>query len=242
MVEYGRGWLIVFAIIKRELLSYFSSAVGYVVLFIFFLFSGFYFYATCLMANSADMSYVFSNLFTVLIFLVPIVTMRLMSEEKKQKTDQLLFTSPVSLTSIVLGKYLSAMLVVSICCSVVLVYITIVSFFTVPNFGNLLGNIFGVFLFTGAFIAVGLFLSSITENQIIAAISTFTVGVFVLLLDTIAKSIPLASLSKALLAFSFMQRYSDFTSGILSLENVLFFVSFIFVFLFLTVRLLAKRK
>ena len=90
--------------------------------------------------------------------------------------------------------------------------------------------------------SIGLFLSSTTENQIVAAVSTFAVGVFILLLDTIAKTIPVDFLTKSLLSFSFMKRYNNFTSGIFSLPDVTFFVSVIFVFIFLTVRLFQKKK
>ena len=230
------------AILKREIVSYFTSAIGYVVLSIFLAFSGFYFYATCLMSNSADISYTFSNLFTVLIFLVPIITMRLMSEERKQKTDQLLFTSPVSIIKIVLAKFFSALVMVLICESITLFYTLIISFFTLPNFGILFGNFFGMLLMAGALLSIGLFLSSTTENQIVAAVSTFAVGVFILLLDTIAKSIPVEFITNFLLNLSFMKRYNNFTSGIFSLPDVTFFISVIFVFIFLTVRLFQKKK
>ena len=213
------------SIIKKELFSYFTSAIGYVILTVFFIYSGFCFYATCLMANSADLSYTFSNLFTAMVFLVPIITMRLMSEEKKQKTDQLLFTAPISLPSVILGKFLSATCMVLICESVTIV-----------------GNFLGLFLMSSAFVSIGLFLSSITENQIIAATSSFGVGIFFLLLDTIAKSIPISSVNKLLSNISFMQKYSNFTSGILEISDIVFFISVIFVFLFFTVRFFEKRR
>lgn len=231
-----------FAILKKELVSYFTSAIGYVVLAVFFVYSGFCFYATCLMSNSADLSYTFSNLFTVMVFLVPILTMRLMSEEKKQKTDQLLFTAPVSLTSVILGKYLSALCMILICEFAVVIYTIIISFFTIPNYASICGNFVGLFLISSALVSIGLFLSSVTENQIVAAVSSFGVGVFFLLLDTIAKSIKFQVISKLLLNISFVQRYSNFTSGLLPLADVVFFVSVIFTFLFLTVRFFEKRK
>ena len=230
------------SIIKKELFSYFTSAIGYVILTVFFIYSGFCFYETCLMANSADLSYTFSNLFTAMVFLVPIITMRLMSEEKKQKTDQLLFTAPISLPSVILGKFLSATCMVLICESVTLIYTFIISFFTKPNFGIIVGNFLGLFLMSSAFVSIGLFLSSITENQIIAATSSFGVGIFFLLLDTIAKSIPISSVNKLLSSISFMQKYSNFTSGILEISDVVFFISVIFVFLFFTVRFFEKRR
>ena len=87
------------AIYKREMHSYLTSAVGYGVLAVFFAISGYYFFATSLVSNSTDLSYVFSNLFSIAIFLVPLLTMKLFSEERKQRTEQLLFTAPVRFTS-----------------------------------------------------------------------------------------------------------------------------------------------
>jgi ABC-2 type transport system permease protein len=131
---------------------------------------------------------------------------------------------------------------VLICESVTLIYTFIISFFTKPNFGIIVGNFLGLFLMSSAFVSIGLFLSSITENQIIAATSSFGVGIFFLLLDTIAKSIPISSVNKLLSSISFMQKYSNFTSGILELSDVVFFISVIFVFLFFTVRFFEKRR
>ena len=96
------------AIYKREMHSYLTSAVGYVFLAVFFAISGYYFFATSLVSNSTDLSYVFSNLFSIAIFLVPLLTMKLFSEERKQRTEQLLFTAPVRFTGVVLGKFLPA--------------------------------------------------------------------------------------------------------------------------------------
>lgn len=230
------------SVLKKELFSYFTSAIGYVVLTVFFIYAGFCFYVTCLMANSADLSYTFSNLFTAMVFLIPIITMRLMSEEKKQKTDQLLFTAPVSLPTVVLGKYFSALCMILLCESVTILYTLVISFFTRPNFGIIAGNFLGLFLISGAFAAIGLFLSSVTENQIIAATGSFGVGVFFLLLDTIARSIPVSAVNKLLLNISFMQKYNNFTAGVLELRDVVFFISVIFTFLFLTVRFFEKRR
>ena len=95
--------------IKREMRSYLTSAVGYVFLAVFYAIAGYYFFATSLVSNSTDLSYVFSNLFSIVIFLVPMLTMRLFSEERRQKTEQALFTAPVSFTGVVMGKFLACL-------------------------------------------------------------------------------------------------------------------------------------
>ena len=117
------------AIIKREILSYFSSATGYIILAAFYVFGGFYFYMTSLASNTTDLSYTFSSLFIILIFIIPILTMKLFSEEKKQKTDQALLTAPISLTSMTLGKYFAAIIMYLFCITITLIYAIIVSFF-----------------------------------------------------------------------------------------------------------------
>ena len=128
------------AIIKREISAYFLSAIGYIVLAAFYIFGGFYFYMSVLMSNTTDLSYTFSSLFVIMIFVIPILTMRLFSEEKKQKTDQVLLTAPVSLTSIVLGKYFAALIMYLFCILITLVYAVIISFFNTPDWITVLGN------------------------------------------------------------------------------------------------------
>ena len=160
------------AIYKREMASYLTSPVGYVFLAVFFAISGYYFFATSLVSNTTDMSYVFSNLFSIAIFLVPILTMRLFSEERKQKTEQLLFTAPVRFTGVVMGKFLASLTMYLLGMSVTLLYLIVVCFFRVPDLAVFFGNFFGLFLLGAALCAIGIFISSLTESQVIAAIGS----------------------------------------------------------------------
>jgi ABC-2 type transport system permease protein len=231
------------AIFKRELGSYFTSPLGYVFLAVFYFFSGMFF-TNVLNANSTDVTYVFSGLFTVLLFIIPLLTMRLLSEDKKQKTDQLLLTSPMNLSGLVYGKFFAAYALYVISLSVTVVYAVILSVYAAPQWAVVWGNIFGALLLGAALISIGLFISSLTENQIIAAIGSFAVMMLIMMFDSFISAIP-ASLSfvgTVLSHLSFMTRYSDFTSGILDVSHVLFFVSVTVVFNFLTVRVLEKRR
>ncbi len=223
------------AIIKREILAYFSSAIGYIILAVFYVFGGFYFYMSALMSNTTDLSYTFSSLFIILVFIIPILTMRLFSEEKKQKTDQALLTATVSLTSIVLGKYFAAILMYLFC-------IGIIACYNAPSWTSVFGNFFGVLLLGSALIAVGMFLSSVTENQIVAAIGGIAVGVFMLFMDSIAQAVSAEFISSILRGISFMTYYNNFTLGIVTLKDVVFFVSVSALFVFLTVRVFEKRR
>ncbi len=231
------------AILKRELSSYFTSPIGYVFLAVFYFFSGLFFYSV-LYSNTTDITYVFSGLFTVLLFIVPLLTMRLLSEEKKQKTDQLLLTAPVSLTGLVMGKFLAALCMYAIALSVTVVYALILAGFASPEWMVVIGNIFGALLLGAALISIGLFISSMTENQMIAAVGSFAVMMFILMMDSFATMLPAAfSFVGALLqSLSFMTRYTELTTGILNIGTVLFFVSVAVVFNFLTVRVLEKRR
>ena len=228
--------------IKREISAYFSSAIGYIVLAAFYVFGGFYFYMSVLMSNSTDLSYTFSSLFVILTFIIPILTMRLFSEEKKQKTDQALLTAPISLTAITLGKYFAALIMYLFCILITLVYAVIISFFNAPSWETVLGNFAGIFLLGAALIAVGMFLSSITENQIVAAVGGIVFGVLMLFMDSIARAISVEFISNILKGISFMSYYNNFTLGVVSLKDIVFFVSVCALFVFLTVRVFEKKR
>ena len=231
------------AILKRELSSYFTSPIGYVYLAVFYFFSGMFFYSV-LYSNSTDISYVFSGLFTVLLFIVPLLTMRLLSEEKKQKTDQLLLTSPVSLTGLVVGKFLAALCMYAIGLAITVVYSLILAGFASPQWMVIIGNIFGTLLLGAALISIGLFISSMTENQMIAAVGSFAVMMFILMMDSFAGILPasLSFIGTLLTNLSFMTRYNELVSGVLNIGTVLFFVSVAVIFNFLTIRVLEKRR
>ncbi len=230
------------AIIKREMYSYFCSPVAYVVMAIFLFFSGLFFTLICLGNSNSELTYVFTNMFLVTIFTTPILCMRLLSDEKRLKTDQALLTSPVSILGIVLGKFFSALLMYTICMSIFLIYGFTLSFFTTPKWSVILCNCLGLFLLSAALIAIDLFLSSLTESQMIAAISGFAAGLFIYLLDNVAGAVTVSVINKALKSISFLSHYQNFTVGLLSLADAVFFLSLIALFVFLTVRVIEKKR
>lgn len=229
------------AILKREMSNYFTSPIGYIFLAVFYFFSGMFF-TSVLDANTTDITYVFSSLFTVLVFIIPLLTMRSMSEEKKQKTDQLLLTAPVSLGALVLGKFLAAFLMYCIAVAVTVVYSLILAAFASPEWMVVIGNILGALLLGAALIAIGVFISSLTENQLIAAVGSFAVMMFILMIDGFASLIPNTFIAGIVSSLSFMSRYTNFVTGILNISDLLFFLSFAVVFIFLTIRVLEKRR
>ena len=209
---------------------------------IFYAFSGLFFYIFALSVGSTDISSVFLMMFMVLMIFVPLLTMRLLSEDKKQKTDQLTLTAPVSLLSIVMGKFLAAYAIFAIGVAVMPVYGFVMSTFATVSWLPIWGNTVGLLLLGGIFVSIGLFVSSLTENQMIAAIGGFFINLMILLMNTLTSALPSGFFRDVLSSISVYSRYSQITNGIFSLSSLIFFISVIFIFLFLTVRVLEKRR
>lgn len=227
---------------KRELLSYFTSPLGYVFVAVYYLFSGLFLFLFTLSYQSANMETVYTGMFFVMMIMIPILTMRLMAEENRQKTDQLLLTSPVSLPRLVIGKFLSAFAILLVCTLIFLVYGLVLSGFATVNWAIILGNIFGMLLIGSVFIASGLFISTLTENQMISAVGSIGLNIAFILIDSFAAVMPAKFLQELFSSLSFFAKYSQFTLGVFSLSNIFFFLSVIFIFIFLTVRVLEKRR
>lgn len=230
------------AVLKREFSGYFKAPIGYVFIAASFLFSGIFFWSFSLSVGSADISSVFLGMFYVYMVFVPLLTMRLLADDARQKTDQLLLTAPVSLFGLVFGKFLSAYFVFLLGDVIMLIYGVVMSFFATVNWALILGNFVALALIGAVFVSVGLFISSLTESQMIAAIGTFGANLLLVLINTIASVIPVQAISDIVLSLSIFDRYYEFTTGIFSLGNLLFLLSVTVIFLFLTVRVLEKRR
>ena len=230
------------AVLKREFSAYFKSPVGYVFIAVSFLFSGFFFWLFSLSIGSTDISDVFVGMFYVFMVFVPVLTMRLLADENKQKTDQLLLTAPVGLMSLVFGKFLAAYLIFLMSDIIMLTHGVVLSFVATVNWALILGNFVALALIGGVFVSAGLFVSSLTESQMVAAVGSIAVNLALALINVIASVIPVQFISDVLASVSVFDRYYEFTTGIFSLGNVIFFLSVIVIFMFLTVRILEKRR
>lgn len=229
------------AIFKREMRSYFTSPIGYIVVILYTLLYGFFF--TRLYQNGMpDMSILFGYSFTLTLFLMPVLTMRLFSEERRQKTDQALFTAPVNLSAIVLGKFFAALCVFLLAQVTTLVFELIFAFNVSVDGIGYFCCLLGSTLTAAALIAVGIFISSLTESQIVAAIGGIGVSILLAIMDTLASTISVKWLSTAVGWISFSGRFNTFCTGILDYANIAFFLSFTAIFLFLTVRVQEKRR
>jgi ABC-2 type transport system permease protein len=250
----------IWAICKKEIKTYFTSPIAYVVITVFLVLIGFFFYSLIWIFNSQSLqmaqnqyyyqqlninqmvySPLFHNMSIILLLMVPLLTMRLFSEEKKRQTDELLFTSPLSVNQIILGKYFASLFVL-----LVMLFLTGILSIFVFSYGNpelapILSGYLGLFLVGAAFLAVGIFFSSLTENQIVSAILTF--GALLLFWILNWASYSAGGMWKSVLNYlSFFQHFDDMTRGILDTTDVVYYLSFIFLGLFLTHSVIQSRR
>lgn len=233
------------AIYRKELQTYFYSPLGYVFMGSFLFVAGIFFAFGNIMSVSADFGTMLSNVSFIFMLVVPILTMKLMSDERRTKTDQLLLTSPVSLWSVVVGKFLAACTVFLFTLVLTFVYVIILAAFGNISLGEVFVNYLGFFLTGCCMIAVGLFVSTLTESQVTASIATFGVILMLYLMDSMVSLITadyLQFLVTGMKWLSLFSRFSDFTSGILNISSTIYMITFAFVFLFLTVCTTEKRR
>ena len=223
------------AIIKKEFKTYFCSPVGYVFIGIFLIAFSISFYLTVLTYGNVNFEYIFYSTPTifVLAFLIPLLTMRSFSEERKNGTEQLILTSPLSITKIVLGKFISAMLVTIITSIFTLMYFGILCYFGMPHISTAITAIIGFILFMMAYVAFGIFTSSITENQIIAGI--ISIAFFII-------TWVMPSFNSNLESISFINMLYGYTLGTIDIADTVTFISFTIVCILLTIIVMQRRK
>ena len=231
-----------FAIYKREIKAYFTSPIGYIFVALFLIAAGVAFSTTTLMSSTSDVAQYYSYMLFMFVVAVPLLTMKLFSEEKKLKTEQVLLTSPVSLGSIVLAKYLAALTL----CALTLLLSTLnfigLYMYGTPNTAILISSTVGIFFIGSAFIAIGVFISSLTENQLVSAIGSIFVILALLALGLVSSSITNDVLRTVVKWISIFDRYYSFNYGLFDINAVVYYVSISVVFLFLTVRVYEKRR
>ena len=235
------------AIWKREVQNYFLTPIGYVFMGVFLLCGGVFFFLSNIASSSSSLETLFGNMIYLFMLVMPILTMRLLSEEKRTKSDQLLLTSPLSITQIVVGKFLAAATVLFATMVVMLIYVVIICCYSTPYPGMIVSNYLGFFLVGCCYVSIGVLMSALTENQVSAAVLTFGANLLLQILESLSSSLTIPTLgfinlNTVLSWMSLYKRYYDFSAGILSFANVLYYVSFCFVILFLAVRVIDKRR
>ena len=221
------------AVIKKEFKSYFYSPVGYVFIGLFLIMFSIFFYIDVFNYQSTNFEYIFYSGATILTFIVPILTMRTIAEERKSGTEQLLLTSPLSITKVVLGKFIAATLIVVITEICTLMYFGILCFFGVPHITTALVTLLGFLLLAISYISFGILASSITENQIIAGV--ITIGFFILTWF-------LPQFSDIFTNFSLINMFSKFPSGQIDIADTVTFLTFTAMCILLTIILMQRRK
>ncbi len=231
------------AIFKRELRSYFSTSIGYIFVGIFLALSGALFsYTTLQQRENSDSSFYFTLMLFAFVVILPLLTMKLFSEERKLKTEQLLLTSPISLWSMVFAKFLAAYAIFAITFLVSCLNFIILFSYGSPEIPIILGNIISILLVGAAFIAIGVFVSALTENQLIAAFGTMAILLVLLLLGVASSYVNFTPIRLVINWLSIFTRYTPFTYGEFSFSAIVYYASITFVFLFLTVRIFEKRR
>ncbi len=230
------------AIYKKELRAYLTSMTGYIFMAVLLAVTSLYYVANCLVGGYPVFGAILSSVYFVLLIIVPVLTMRSMAEEKRQKTDQLLMTAPVSLWKIVLGKYLAMVTIFLISMAILCLYPLILLQFGSVSLPMAYTAILGYTLFGAACLAIGLFLSAVTESQVIAAVLTFGVLFFLNMASGIANVIGAGGLLASILnALCIYQPFINFVQGMFDLTGILYYVTVIVLALFLTVQLMQKK-
>ena len=232
------------AIYKREMLSYFTSPIGYVFIAVFLALNSFIFSLFTLMAgDGSSVGTYFMIVMFIFIILVPLLTMKSFSEERKMRTEQLLLTSPISLMGMVFAKFLAAftMFAGTFILGALMMFPTLYMYGE-PNTAVLISSTIGILLIGAAFIAIGLFVSSLTENQLVAAVGTMGILIFLLLVGLLKSYIDVYAVRVVIDWISIYSRFGNFSYGILDPATLVYYFSICFVFMFLTVRIYEKRR
>ncbi len=283
------------AIYKKELRTYFTSMIGYVFLAVFLIIVGLFFGVYNLLQTSTKIEYTLSSITFLFIVSVPLLTMRVMAEENKQKTDQLLYTAPVTAGSIVMGKFLALFSILAMGMLVVCTFPLILSLYGKVNMASGYAGILAFTLLGASYLAIGLFISSLTESQVVAAVITYITFVLTLFMDSIGNIVPKdnktalfvfaaiivilcvvlyqmiknyvltvitgiigeaalialyllkptifdGSLVKVLNWFSVIGRYDSFYYGAFNVAAIVYYVSVIVLFIFLTTQVIKKKR
>lgn len=223
------------AVIKKEFKSYFSTPIGYIFIGVFLIAFSISFYFSVIGYGNVNFEYIYYTLPTILVlaFIIPLLTMRSFSEERKTGTEQLLLTSPISITKIVLGKFIAALFIVLITELFTLMYFGILCYYGMPELSTTFATLFGFLLFVMSYISFGMLTSSITENQIISGI--ISIGFFII-------TWVLPEFNANLESYSFINMFYKYTQGQIDIGDTVTFITFTITCILLTITVMQRRK
>ncbi len=229
------------SICKKELRTYFHSMIGYVYLALFLFICGFYFITGNILSQNGDIGSFFRSVFSILLLVIPLLTMKTFSEEKKAKTLSFLFSLPLGRRDIVLGKFFATLIFFLIGLSFTLLYPIIVWYYGSGNIWITLFNYAGMILLVSVFIAIGMFVSLLTENQLVAAIITYTIILVLWLIDSVAPYMSVPMVQDILYAISFQRKFTEFSLGLFNPASWVYYLSITAYFLYLSTSILERN-
>jgi len=228
-------------IAAKEFRDYFISPIAYIVISLFLVVTGWFFFSTFFLFDTADMRNFFSMLPIIFSFIIPAVTMRLFSEEINVGSYEILLTMPVSFTDIAVGKFLAALLFSACMLLPTISYPVFISFIGDVDPGPLLGGYMGAILLSGAFCSIGIFASSLTRNQIVAFIIGASICFTLTILDQILFFIP-SSITEVVAFFGADAHFASISKGVIDSRDILYFLSVIFMGLFGTYIVMQEKN
>lgn len=223
------------AVIKKEFKSYFYTPIGYIFIGVFLIAFSVSFYFSVIGYGNVNFEYIYYTLPTILVlaFIIPLLTMRAFSEERKTGTEQLLLTSPISITKVVIGKFIAALLIVIITELCTFMYFGILCHYGMPKLTTTFATLFGFLLFVISYISFGMLTSSITENQIISGI--ISIGFFII-------TWVLPEFNSSLESYSFINMFYKYTQGQIDIGDTVTFITFTITCILLTITVMQRRK
>jgi ABC-2 type transport system permease protein len=232
----------IYTIFKKEVRTYFSSPIAYIFITLFLLLSGYFFGSTLFLQNQADLRSVFG--FWIPFFLtifVPAVTMRLIAEEKRSGTLEVLVTMPIRDSEIILGKYLAALVLLVVAIGLTFTYPLTISILGNPDGGSIVGGYIGLVLMGASYLAIGVYISSMTKNQIVAFIISLAIIFTLYILDKTLMLVP-GGLASVLEYLAIDYHFSNIARGVIDTRDLIYYFSLIFLGLFMATRALSSRK
>ncbi|MBC8204225.1 ABC transporter permease subunit [bacterium] len=231
----------ILAIYKREMKSYFNSPIAYIIISLFLIISGYFYSISLFLLNEASMRNVMGIITLMFIFFIPAITMRTISEEKKTGTIELMLTMPIRESEIIIAKYLAALALLVIALVFTLAYVLTLSLLGNPDLGVIFSGYFGLIMMGGAYLALGVYASTITENQIVSFIVGFVIIFFFFMLDKILIFMP-AAIAPILEYISIDYHFNNITRGVIDSRDVIYYLTVIVFSLALSSHTLASRK
>lgn len=230
-------------IAKREMLSYFFSPIAYVAMTLFLFVAGFTFREDFQPGQPATMRAIFEWMVWLLVFIVPVLCMGLLAQEWSSGTIETLMTAPVSETEVVLGKFFGSLGFFVVLLAPTLLYVVMLRIFARPEYGPIFSGYLGILLVGALFVAIGLFCSSITRSQVVAAVTASAILFLITIVPWwLSTKATLSPFWRGVADQSVFRRYTDFSKGIIDLGNLVFFIAITAVFLFLTIKILESRR